>query len=77
MSEFINVLEADKLPLNAIDRFIGIDTDGNIKTATVVIDNFMDDLSTNAIANKVVTTAIQEMQETIGNIDVMLLEIIG
>lgn len=77
MSEFINVLEADKLPLNAIDRFIGIDTDGNIKTATVVIDNFMDDLSTNAIANKVVTAAIQEMQETIGNIDVMLLEIIG
>lgn len=77
MSEFINVLEADKLPLNAIDRFIGIDTDGNIKTATVVIDNFMDDLSTNAVANKVVTTAIKEMQETIGTIDVMLLEIIG
>ena len=77
MSEFINVLEADKLPLNAIDRFIGIDTDGNIKTSTIVIDRFLDDQSTNAVANSVVTTAIKEMQETIGNIDVMLLEIIG
>lgn len=77
MSEFINVLEADKLPLNAIDRFIGIDTDGNIKTSTIVIDRFLDDQSTNAVANSVVTTAIKEMQETVGNIDVMLLEIIG
>ena len=48
-----------------------------LKTVVFEYDNFMDDLSTNAIANKVITTAIQEMQETIGNIDVMLLEIIG
>lgn len=77
MGDFINILEVDKLPLNAIDRFIGVDKDGNVKSATVDVDGFLDEQSDNAVSNKVVTKAIKAIEETIGDIDVMLVDIIG
>ena len=77
MSEYINILEVDKLPLSAIDRFIGIDKDGNVKSSSVVVDTMLDVESDNAISNKVVTKAIADIESTIGDIDTMLLDIIG
>lgn len=77
MDNYLNILEVDKLPLNEIDRFIGIDVDGNIKTASVVVDEFLDDTSDNAVSNKAVAIAIGEMRSTIGEIDTVLLEILG
>ena len=77
MNEFINILEVDKLPLNAIDRFIGVDKDGNVKSSSVVIDAMLDTESDNAISNKVVANAIADIESTIGDIDTMLLDIIG
>lgn len=54
MNEFLNVLEVDKLPLNKMDRFVGVDQDGNIKTATFKIDSELDKESDNAVSNKAV-----------------------
>lgn len=77
MNEYLNVLEVDKLPLDAMDRFLGIDVDGNIKTASIIVDSVLDDASNNAISNKVVASAIRNLEIIIGDIDIMLIDIIG
>ena len=77
MSDYINILTVDKLPLNEIDRFVGVDKDGKIKSAAIAVDSFFDNKSDNAIANKIVANAIADIEQTIGEIDVVLLDIIG
>lgn len=67
MNEFLNVLEVDKLPLNKMDRFVGVDQDGNIKTATIRIDSELDKESDNAISNKVVTVTLEAYRQDLTN----------
>ena len=63
MNEFLNVLEVDKLPLNKMDRFVGVDQDGNIKTSTIKIDDTLDKESNNAISNKAVTVTLETYRQ--------------
>lgn len=67
MNEFLNVQEVDKLPLNKMDRFVGVDQDGNIKTASVVVDSELDSESVNAIANNVVTETLQTYKQDLND----------
>jgi hypothetical protein len=63
MNEFLNVLEVDKLPLNKMDRFVGVDQDGNIKSASIVVDTELNEESDNAIANKTVVESLEAYKE--------------
>jgi uncharacterized protein YicC (UPF0701 family) len=65
MNEFLNVLEVDKLPLNKMDRFIGVDVDGSIKSASVIVDSELNEDSINAIANNTVTKSLRAFKEDV------------
>lgn len=67
MNEFLNVLEVEKLPLDKMDRFIGVDQDGSIKTASVVVDTELNSESGNAIANNVVTESLESYKRNLDN----------
>lgn len=67
MNEFLNVLEVKKLPLDKMDRFIGIDQDGSIKTASVVVDTELNSESGNAIANNVVAESLESYKKDLDN----------
>jgi 2',3'-cyclic-nucleotide 2'-phosphodiesterase (5'-nucleotidase family) len=67
MNEFLNVQEVDKLPLNKMDRFVGVDQDGNIKTSTIKIDDTLDKESNNAISNKAVTVTLETYKEDLSS----------
>lgn len=52
MSEFINVTEVEKLPINKIDSLIAIDDNKNIKRAYLTIDQEVIPESTNPVSSK-------------------------
>lgn len=58
MSEFINVTEVEKLPINKIDSLIAIDANKNIKRTSITVDQEIDADSTNPISSKGVYDAL-------------------
>ena len=52
MSEFINVLEVEKLPYNQIDSLIAIDPDNKIRRTAIDIDQEVIPESTNPVSSK-------------------------
>lgn len=52
MSEFVNVTEVEKLPINKIDSLIAIDDNKNIKRAYLTIDQEVIPESTNPVSSK-------------------------
>lgn len=66
MSEFVNVTEVEKLPLDKIDSLIAIDADKNIKRTSITVDQIIDEDSTNPISSKGVWDAIEEFRGEVG-----------
>lgn len=52
MSEFVNVTEVEKLPLNKVDSLIAIDYNNNIKRTAIKIDQEVIPESTNPVSSK-------------------------
>lgn len=52
MSEFVNVTEVEKLPINKIDSLLAIDDNKNIKRAYLTIDQEVIPESTNPVSSK-------------------------
>lgn len=66
MSEFVNVTEVEKLPLDKIDSLIAIDADKSIKRTSITVDQVIDEDSTNPISSKGVWDAIEEFRGEVG-----------
>lgn len=66
MSEFVNVTEVEKLPLDRIDSLIAIDADKNIKRTFITVDHEIDADSTNPISSKGVFDALEELRGDVG-----------
>ena len=52
MSEFINVTEVEKLPLNKVDSLIAIDANNRIKRTAITVDQEVIPESTNPVSSK-------------------------
>lgn len=52
MSEFVNVTEVEKLPLNKVDSLVAIDSNNNIKRTAVTVDQDVIPESTNPVSSK-------------------------
>lgn len=63
MSEFINVLEVEKLPLNVVDSLVAIDADKNIRRTFITVDQEVDPDSTNPVSSK----GVYDIIEVLGN----------
>lgn len=66
MSEFVNVTEVEKLPINDIDSLIAIDADKNIKRTSITVDQELVEDSTNPISSKGVFDALEELRGDVG-----------
>lgn len=66
MSEFVNVTEVEKLPLDRIDSLIAIDANKNVKRTSITVDQEIDADSTNPISSKGVYDAIDEVRGDVG-----------
>lgn len=66
MSEFVNVTEVEKLPINKIDSLIAIDANKNIKRTSITVEQEIDADSTNPISSKGVYDAIDEVRGDVG-----------
>ena len=66
MSEFINVTEVEKLPINKIDSLIAIDDNKNIKRAYLTIDQEVIPESTNPVSSKGVYDIIVVLGDDFG-----------
>ena len=67
MSEFINVTEVEKLPINKVDSLVAIDANNHIRRTSITVDQVLDEDSTNPISSKGVRDALEELR---GEIDV-------
>lgn len=66
MSEFVNVTEVEKLPLDRIDSLVAIDPDKNIKRTSITVDQELVEDSTNPISSKGVFDALEELRGDVG-----------
>lgn len=62
MSEFVNVTEVEKLPLDRIDSLIAIDADKNIKRTSIKVDSEVKSGSTNPVSSDGVFDALEELR---------------
>lgn len=65
MSEFINVTEVEKLPIDRVDSLIAIDANKGIKRTSITVDQVIDEDSTNPISSKGVWDALEEFREDV------------
>lgn len=66
MSEFVNVTEVEKLPLDRIDSLVAIDPDKNIKRTSIIVDQELVEDSINPISSKGVFDALEELRGDVG-----------
>lgn len=66
MSEFVNVTEVEKLPLDRIDSLVAIDPNKNIKRTSITVDQELVEDSTNPISSKGVFDALEELRGDVG-----------
>ena len=66
MSEFVNVTEVEKLPLDRIDSLVAIDPNKNIKRTSIIVDQELVEDSINPISSKGVFNALEELRGDVG-----------
>lgn len=66
MSEFINVTEVEKLPLNKVDSLIAIDANNRIKRTAITVDQEVIPESTNPVSSKGVYDIIVVLGDDFG-----------
>lgn len=66
MSEFVNVTEVEKLPLDRIESLVAIDPNKNIKRTSITVDQELVEDSTNPISSKGVFDALEELRGDVG-----------
>lgn len=66
MSEFVNVTEVEKLPLDRIDSLVAIDPDKNIKRTSIIVEKELVEDSINPISSKGVFNALEELRGDVG-----------
>ena len=66
MSEFVNVTEVEKLPLDRIDSLVAIDPNKNIKRTSIIVDQELVEDSINPISSKGVFDALEELRGDVG-----------
>lgn len=67
MSEFVNVTEVEKLPINTVDSLIAIDADKNIKRTSIKVDSEVKSGSANPVSSDGVFDALEELRGETGN----------
>lgn len=68
MSEFINVTEVEKLPLNKVDSLIAIDANKRIKRTAITVDQEVIPESTNPVSSKGVYDIIVVLGNDFGEV---------
>lgn len=68
MSEFINVTEVEKLPLNKVDSLIAIDANNRIKRTAITVDQEVIPESTNPVSSKGVYDIIVVLGNDFGEV---------
>lgn len=66
MSEFVNITEVEKLPLDRIESLVAIDPNKNIKRTSITVDQELVEDSTNPISSKGVFDALEELRGDVG-----------
>ena len=66
MSEFVNVTEVEKLPLDRIESLVAIDPNKNIKRTSIIVEKELVEDSTNPISSKGVFNALEELRGDVG-----------